>query len=72
MTKQIPCMCQPSTTLYPNTLHHVGDPCCERVIVDDVLVPEEHRHKSPGLVGTPNDLLFKHPCGTYTQLKQPR
>lgn len=69
MTTPIPCMCQPKATLYPNKLHTVGEPCCEREVVDIRFIPEEHRQQRPGLINPDDGMLFKHPCGTYTRLK---
>ncbi len=70
MDKVIPCMCQPKKLPFPNQLHNVGDPYCERRVLANWEIAQSFKHAAPGLVPGENPkMIFKHPCGTFTGLK---
>lgn len=78
METLIPCICQPdrringpgSDFLFKNKLHHVGDNLCTREVVPIEYLPCHYRDLPVGLVEGDNpELMFKHPCGSFTRLK---
>jgi hypothetical protein len=70
MDKVIPCMCQPKNLSFPNQLHNVGDPYCERRVLANWEITQSFKQATPGLLPGDNPkMIFKHPCGTFTGLK---